>query len=149
MGKDSSIDTNDATAVLGADRERACALLGPALLAMAADGATRESERRKLGNLLTANPLFLRIGPDATQDCVARASAEIAAGGAERVLDRLTNQPPDLRETAIAMALFVAAADGTFCDQEHEVLASLAIRLDVSPERYNAIADVITVLYRA
>lgn len=149
MTEQTQIDIPDAFAVPGALKQRAKALIGPALLAVAADGDIAESERRKLGQLMTTHPLFVRIGSTVATECVDRVMAEIASGGAERVIDRVADLHPDLRETALAIGLFVSASDGAVCDAEHEVLAKLAMRLHVTPDRYNAIADAITVLYRA
>ncbi|MEM7642982.1 MAG: tellurite resistance TerB family protein [Pseudomonadota bacterium] len=137
-------------AVQNPDVATAKAVLVPSLLVMASDGRIEESEKYELVNAMTFNALFQRVGPEPINRVVGELLAELGRpGGIEALVALMDPLSPTLRETAICMAVRMAAADGHLDEIEHKTLVALAMRLGVSPEQYNKMVEIVVILQRA
>ncbi|MEM9795507.1 MAG: tellurite resistance TerB family protein [Pseudomonadota bacterium] len=125
-------------------------LLAPAVLVMAADGTVNSDERRELIGSLRFNGLLRRLGAERVMELAEAMLVEMKENFGVHTLGGYTEAlSPELRETAICMALRVATADGNLDDAEHTVLVDLAMKLGITPEAYNKMVDVVTILQRS
>ena len=109
------------------------ALVHTMVLVSAADREMTDAELKTIGEIVSHLPVFadydLKKLPKEAQAC-----AELLSGnnGLERVLSQIAaGLPEKLRETAYAVALDVAAADGKASQEELRLLEMLRHRLAV------------------
>jgi tellurite resistance protein len=113
--------------------EHHTALVYTMVLVSAADSNMTDSELKTMGEIVSHLPVFAdydskRLPKDA-QACAELLSEK---NGLEKVLGKIASGLPEkLRETAYAIALDVAAADGTASQEELRLLEMLRYRLAV------------------
>jgi tellurite resistance protein len=113
--------------------EHHTALVYTMVLVSAADSNMTDSELKTMGEIVSHLPIFAdydskRLPKDA-QACAELLSEK---NGLEKVLGKIASGLPEkLRETAYAIALDVAAADGTASQEELRLLEMLRYRLAV------------------
>jgi len=109
------------------------ALVYTMVLVSAADSNMTDSELKTIGEIVSHLPVFADYDlKKLTKD--AQACAELLAGknGLEKALSQIVASLPEkLRETAYAVALDVAAADGAATQEELRLLEILRHRLAV------------------
>lgn len=125
-------------------------LLAPSILIKFSDGKVENAELREIIGAIRFNPYLRSFDPETLSMLVEEMST---VGMGLKAVEELSVMAealtPELRETAIAMALRIAVADGTLRDAEHKALVMLAMRLDIDPEQYNKMVEVVTILQRA
>ncbi|MGD1877129.1 MAG: tellurite resistance TerB family protein [Kiloniellaceae bacterium] len=109
------------------------ALVYTMVLVSAADSEMTDSELKTIGEIVSHLPVFADYDTqNLTKD--AQACAELLSGddGLEAVLSKIVEGlPAKLKETAYAVALDVAAADGAASQEELRLLEMLRYRLAV------------------
>jgi tellurite resistance protein len=124
-------------------------LIAPSVLVMASDGAIGSAERRELIGSLRFNGALGRFGTEAVVSLAEDMLVEMRMRFGVQTLSVLTEAlDPPLRRTAVCMALRIAMADGTLKDSEHTMLVDLAMSLDIPPDEYNKMVDVMAILQR-
>jgi tellurite resistance protein len=113
--------------------EHHTALIYTMVLVSAADREMTDSEMKTIGEIVSHLPVFadyeLKRLPKEAEACAAMLSED---DGLEKVLYQITaGLPEKLRETAYAVALDVAAADGAASQEELRLLEMLRHRLSV------------------
>jgi len=103
------------------------------VLVSAADNDMTDSELKTIGEIVSHLPVFADYDPERLPK-EAQACAELLSekNGLEKVLAKIVDGlPSKLKETAYAMALDVAAADGAASQEELRLLEMLRHRLSV------------------
>ena len=103
------------------------------VLVSAADSDMTDEELRVIGNIVRRLPVFHDYD-EAALPATAAACAELLAeeDGLDRAIDVIKGAlPPNLRETAYALACDVVAADGEANQEELRLLEILRHRLDI------------------
>jgi tellurite resistance protein len=103
------------------------------VLVSAADSDMTDSELKTIGEIVSHLPVFADYNPkQLTKDAQACAELLSEKNGLEKVLAKIVDGlPAKLKETAYAMALDVAAADGAASQEELRLLEMLRHRLAV------------------
>lgn len=109
------------------------ALIYTMTLVSACDRDMKDVELSLIGDIVNGLPAFADFAPnwlpEATAQCAEMLSSDT---GLETVLDVIADAlPGHLRETAYALALEVAAADGTVTPEEIRILEMIRHRLDL------------------
>lgn len=125
------------TAVLLDGAEAFAAIL---VIAMAADGYATEEEIRTLRSDLYRMQLFSRYDAEEMTKLLEKLLHLLQKRGTEALFEGARNSlPPDLRDTAYAVAADLVLSDGTFAEEEKEFLDRLAVGLEID----GAIADML------
>jgi tellurite resistance protein len=125
------------------------AILTTTLLTAAADGSIEQGEIIQITNLCAFSPIFHAIGVDRTKALIDDILKNLRKNGAEACFTEAKQaMTPGLAETAICFACRVALADGQVTREEKETLFALGSRLDVPPETFIKIFDVMLMLQR-
>ncbi|TVQ57576.1 MAG: 2-dehydro-3-deoxyphosphooctonate aldolase [Rhodobacteraceae bacterium] len=103
------------------------ALVATMILTAAADGAMSEPESRVIGAALNTLPALLGFADERFGEISAVVVEALGEeDGLDRVIETLAESlPPNLRETAYALACDVAAADGSVALEEMRMLELL------------------------
>lgn len=109
------------------------ALIYTMVLTAAADGDLKDEELRAMGNIVQSLPVFKDFDPEhitaVAEDCGHYLAKE---DGLEEALELVHNALPDkLNETAYALAVDVAVADGQLRQEELRILEMVRHMLDV------------------
>ena len=109
------------------------ALVYTMVLVSAADSEMTDSELKTIGEIVSHLPVFADYDTkNLTKDAQACAELLSEDDGLEKVLSKIVaSLPAKLKETAYAVALDVAAADGAASQEELRLLEMLRYRLDV------------------
>ncbi|WP_176473940.1 tellurite resistance TerB family protein [Actibacterium ureilyticum] len=125
------------------------AVITPAVLAMVADGSVDDAELIQIQNMCAFSPIFLAIGADQTKKAIHEALDELKTKGAAAAIDASAQAlSPKLRETALCFAIRVTLADGVLDEGEKTAIIGTAQRLDVPPEVFQKIFDVVVMMQR-
>lgn len=113
--------------------EHHTALVYTMVLVSAADSNMTDSEMHTIGEIVSHLPVFADYDRERlTKDALACAELLSEDNGLEKVLDKIVATVPEkLKETAYAVALDVAAADGAASQEELRLLEMLRYRLAV------------------
>jgi len=109
------------------------ALIYTMVIVSAADREMTDSELSAIGDIVRHLPAFRDYDPSMLPE-TAESCADIlnAENGMENVLDIIKRTlPGNLRETAYALAIEVAAADGATSQEELRLLEMIRHRLDI------------------
>jgi tellurite resistance protein len=109
------------------------ALIHTMVLVSASEGRMSDRELAVMGRLVRHLPVFADFDPERIIE-VGNACAELLEqeDGLDLALDRIAKAlPPPLRETAYALAVEVAAADGNPAEAELQMLELIRHRLHV------------------
>jgi len=109
------------------------ALIYTMVIVSAADREMTDSELSAIGDIVRHLPAFRDYDPSMLPE-TAESCADIlnAENGMENVLDIIKRTlPGNLRETAYALAIEVAAADGAASQEELRLLEMIRHRLDI------------------
>ncbi len=109
------------------------ALIYTMVLTSAADRDMTDSELGRIGEIVTGLPVFRdydrQLLPSAAAACADLMSDE---DGLEKLLSEINEAlSPRLRETAYALAIEIAAADGHASDEELRLLEMIRHRLEI------------------
>lgn len=125
------------------------ALVAPAYLVMRCDGEVGEAERARLAELCRFSPILGRRDAAAVDALLREVAADFEARGANAVMNEAVDSlPPPLRETAMALAIAVALADGDAVEAEQRLLMGLSRHMDLPDELTDAIFSVMVILQR-
>ncbi len=109
------------------------ALIYTMVIVSAADSEMTDSEMSAIGEIVRHLPIFEEYDSNLLPD-TARSCAEVlnTDNGMETVLDLIKQSiPHSLRETAYALAIEIAAADGTASQEELRLLELIRYRLGI------------------
>ena len=109
------------------------ALIYTMVIVSAADNVMTDSEMSAIGEIVRRLPVFEEYDANLLPD-TARSCAEVlnTENGMETVLDLIKQSIPHaLRETAYALAIEVAAADGAASQEELRLLELIRHRLEI------------------
>ena len=109
------------------------ALIYTMVIVSAADSEMTDSEMSAIGEIVRHLPVFEEYDSNLLPD-TARSCAEVlnTENGMETVLELIKRSiPHSLRETAYALAIEVAAADGTASQEELRLLEMIRHRLEI------------------
>lgn len=110
------------------------ALIYTMVLASAVDTAVKDVELRAMGDIVRGLPAFSGFDEEALPRAVESCMQLISSGehGVEEAVAVIRDSlPPQLRETAYALALDVIASDGKALQAELRLLEILRHRLDI------------------
>lgn len=125
------------------------ALLAPAVMTAAADGAQDGKEADQLAMIFQFSPVFAGDGAADFRRVIGTIMEAWRGVGTGAILAEVKAiLPPPLRETAIAFAMRVAIADGTVAPSEADAVVAMAQALDVPEATYDKMAEVVLILHR-
>jgi tellurite resistance protein len=131
------------------DTTIARAVLAPAVLTMAADGSVDKAELVQLNNVCGFSPIFGPLGPETVTRLVNEILNDLSKRGPHEVITEAAGKlSPALRETAFCFAMRIAMADGVLDDGEKAALSGTAARLELAPETFGKIVDVVAMMQR-
>lgn len=118
-----------------------------ALAAVACDGELSTVEARRLRQQLETRRAFRTRGDGAMASLLDRLLTILREQGCEALVQQAVPQlADDLRETALAVAADLTAADHVETRPERRFLTDLAVQLQIAPERSGQILEVISLL---
>jgi tellurite resistance protein len=131
--------------------DMARAVMSIPMIIAAADGQISGEELHQLTNMLAFNPMYLRLGVERTRAMVHEIAADLhKPGGFDAVAQRAAKTlTPPMAETAIVLAVRVAAADGQIAPREREAIAILCHRLQIPDAVLERTVAVIAAMQRA
>lgn len=116
---------------------------GVLLCASACDGHIADEEAQSLSNNLTRKRLYSRLSENQFSAMMDRLVGELKKAGPGRLLEKsLPVVPPELRETAFAIAVDIVLADGVVESDEKEFIDDLMLKMSVDPQRAKTIVQV-------
>ncbi len=127
------------------------ALVYTMVAAAEADHEIDEAEIGIIGDLINHLPIFRGVGrAAATAMASACSDLLVQAGGRDRVFGMIREAlPPQLRDTAYAIACDVIAADNRLRRNELQILEQIRAQLEVEPTMAQAIEQVAKVRFQA
>ena len=126
------------------------AVLTPAVSTMVGDGEINEAENAQINNLIAFSPIFFNHGPAAITAYIQHILGQIAKNGHEATINAAAAElPQPLRETAMCFAIRMALADGVIEDGEKASLAQTGHHMDIPPETFGKMFEVLAMLQRA
>jgi len=125
------------------------ALIYIMIMVSASDRAMTRLELSSIGSVVKRLPIFADYDvsrlPETAEACAETLSGE---NGMNNALDAVANSlPQELRETAYALALEVAAADRRLNAEELRILQIISERLEIAPETAAALERSVSVRY--
>lgn len=125
------------------------ALASIALVAIAADGYLAEQESQDMTMLLARMGLFSSYSSEALSRLFARLLERLKREGPGALVNQAkTVLPPDLRETAFAIATDLVLSDRTVTPQEQSFLEDLHVILEIPNAMAQQIVQVMTIKNR-
>ncbi len=127
------------------------ALVYTMVAAAESDHEIDEAEIAVIGDLINHLPIFRGVGRPAATGMASACSELLAqAGGRDRVFGMICEAlPPQLRDTAYAVACDVIAADNRLRRNELQILEQIRAKLEVEPAMARAIEQVAKVRFQA
>lgn len=120
-----------------------------ALVAIAADGYLSDQEGRDMTNVLSRMKLFQSYSGDVMHRMFDKLLSLLKLHGPSVLIDLAkTSLPPDLRETAFAIATDLVLSDGTVTAQEQAFLDDLYRILEIPGDTALQIVQVMTIKNR-
>ncbi|MGB3201286.1 MAG: tellurite resistance TerB family protein [Nodosilinea sp.] len=125
------------------------ALASIALVAIAADGYLAEQEGQDMTMLLSRMALFSSYSSEALQRLFDLLLMRLKREGPGALINQARGVlPPDLRETAFAIATDLVLSDRTVTPQEQSFLEDLCVILDIPKPMAQQIVQVMTIKNR-
>ncbi|WP_228052468.1 tellurite resistance TerB family protein [Nodosilinea sp. LEGE 07298] len=125
------------------------ALASIALVAIAADGYLAEQEGQDMTMLLSRMALFSSYSSEALHRLFNHLLMRLKQEGPGALINQAkVVLPPDLRETAFAIATDLVLSDRTVTPQEQSFLEDLYVILDISKAMAQQIVQVMTIKNR-
>lgn len=126
------------------------AVLTPAVSTMVGDGEVNQAETAQINNLIAFSPIFFEHGPATITAYIQHIIDQIAKNGHEATIKAAAAElPQPLRETAMCFAIRMALADGVIEDGEKASLAQTGHYMDIPPETFGKMLEVLAMLQRA
>ena len=125
------------------------AVLTPTVLTACADGEQTPEEAEKIASIIQFSPIFKDDTPldiDRILSTVMEAWRGNDTGAL--IAEMKVVLPMPLRETAIAFAMRIAAADGEIHQKEADAIVHMAQSLEIPEATYDKRADVVMILQR-
>ncbi|NJK39654.1 MAG: tellurite resistance TerB family protein [Oscillatoriales cyanobacterium RM2_1_1] len=117
-----------------------------ALVAIAADGVIANSESQILRATFARMQLFQDYSAESKNEMLTRLLDQIKQQGYEALMKVAVQKiPPDLKETAFAVATDITLSDGELADEEEQLLDALYNSLGLSEEIAAKIIDVMLI----
>lgn len=125
------------------------ALANIALVAIAADGYLAKQESEDMTMLLSRMELFSGYSSEALHRLLDRLLMRLKQEGPGALINQAKRVlPPDLRETAFAIATDLVLSDRTVTPQEQSFLEDLCVILDIPKPLAQQIVQVMTIKNR-
>ncbi|MCA9175013.1 MAG: tellurite resistance TerB family protein [Planctomycetales bacterium] len=119
------------------------AFAGVLLCASACDGHIADEEAQTLFNVLSKKRLYERLSSHQFGGMMDRLMGALKKSGPGKLLDKcLPAVPPELRETAFAVAVDIVLADGVVEDDEKTFIDDLMVKMEIDPRRAKTIVQV-------
>ena len=125
------------------------AVITPAVFVMSVDGSVDMSEIRQLANSCAFSPIFAPIPGERIIEMINEIAADFLKRTPDVVIGEAINTlSPGLRETAMAIAMRVALADGRLDDAEKYSLIMLSKDMGISENNAEVMLHVMAILQR-
>lgn len=125
------------------------AVIAPAVLVMAADDSISDAEIGQLANSCAFSPIFAPIPPARSLEIVKEIARDFSVRGPRVVIEEaITQMSPGLRETALAIAMRVALADGRLDESERLTLIALSKDMGITEKVTEVMFHVVGILQR-
>ena len=123
-------------------------VLTPAILTMVADGSISDVEKTQLANMVAFSPIFAQLSGEQLVGVIDEVMKDLKNDTAGALTGSVERLKPELRETALCFAIRIALADGHVDDGEREALIATAATMQIAPDTFGAIFEVMAMLQR-